>query len=123
MLIMTRYEEEVARLRHELESRGGASHLGAPSHSAQPPPSVGHGPSNLFGGIMAGAAGQGGPGLAPPPQEQPQNQNLPGHMPQGPPGLNPPPGPPQPSFGGYPPAPSANGMPYQFSEHWNDVSS
>lgn len=64
---MYRYEEEVTRLRHELESRGVPSHVGGPFHTAQlPPPSVGNGPSNLFGGITAGGAAPGGPGLAPP---------------------------------------------------------
>lgn len=106
--IAYRYEEENARLRRELEARGGPS---ASSHNPnQPPPSIGHGPANLFQGIMAGAAGQGGPGLAPPPQDQPpQGQGLPGHLQQGPPGLNPAPGPPQ-HFGGYgQPAPGVNG--------------
>lgn len=54
---------------------------------------------------MAGAGGQGGPGLAPPPQESQQPQGLPHGAPQGPPGLNPPPGPPQHPFGGYPAGP------------------
>ncbi|KAF2421256.1 WD40 repeat-like protein [Tothia fuscella] len=117
--IKAKYEEDVARLRHELEARGGPSqnsHLGVPPQSGPshpPPPSVGHGPSNLFGGIMAGTAAQGGPGLAPPPQDPPQAQGLPPHMAQGPPGLNnPPPGPPgPPSFGGYGGGPSTNGYP------------
>ncbi|KAF1983443.1 WD40 repeat-like protein [Aulographum hederae CBS 113979] len=108
-----KYEDDIARLRHEVEQRGGSGqppHTTGPSHGAPsqpPPPSIGHGPSNLFGGIMTGNAGQGGPGLAPPPQEPIQPQGLPPHMPQGPPGLNPPPGPPQPPPFGYPPA--ANG--------------
>lgn len=102
------------RLRHELEARGGPPIGGAsqtgPGHP--PPPSVGHGPNNLFGQIMTGGGGQGGPSLAPPPQEPIQPQGLPPHMPQGPPtGLNPasggPPGPPP--FGGYGGGPS-NGM-------------
>lgn len=58
---------------------------------------------------MAGSAAQGGPGLAPPPQEPQQPQGMPPHLgPQGPPGLNPAPGPPQ-HFGGYQPGPSVNG--------------
>jgi glucose repression regulatory protein TUP1 len=125
-----RYEEEIARLLRELEARGGApprpAGIGGPGPQApnvgpsQPAPSLGHGPSNLFGGIMAG--GQGGPGLAPPPQQS-QEQQHPGlqhQMPQPPP----PPalqGPPpqqqqqpqqQPPFqsGGYPgPAPNGYG--------------
>lgn len=110
-----KYEEDIARLRRELEARGGPS---ASSHGPNqpPPPSIGHGPANLFQGIMAGNAAQGGPGLAPPPQEQPpQGQGLPAHLQQGPPGLNPAPGPPQHApFGGYgQPAPGVNGYPPQ----------
>ncbi|EME42870.1 hypothetical protein DOTSEDRAFT_72346 [Dothistroma septosporum NZE10] len=106
----SKYEEEIARLRHELEQRGGPSGGG---HAAAPqpqPPAIGHGPANLFQGIMAG--GQGGPGLAPPPQEQQGQPGMPGHMQgQGPPGLNPPPGPPHNPFAyGQPQAgPSLNG--------------
>lgn len=60
---------------------------------------------------MAGGAGQGGPGLAPPPQEPAQPQGLPPHLSQGPPSLNAAPaGPPQPPpFGGYQPPPGPNG--------------
>ena len=105
-----RYDEEIQRLHRELEARGGnprPAGIGAPPQNAGPsqaPPSIGHGPSNLFGGIMAGG-GQGGPGLAPPPQSDqhgpPQHQ-----MPQPPPGLGGPP-PPQPfQSGGYPQGPS-----------------
>ncbi|TKX25480.1 transcriptional repressor [Elsinoe australis] len=109
-----KYEEDIARLRRELEARGGPS---ASSHGPNqpPPPSIGHGPANLFQGIMAGATAQGGPGLAPPPQEQPPpGQGLPAHL-QGPPALNPPPGPPQHApFGGYgQAAPGVNGYPPQ----------
>ena len=82
-----RYDEDIARLRHEIEARGGPpSHAGVgglPPHGgvSQPaPPAIGHGPSNLFGGIMANPPGQGNPGLVPPSQDQqPQQQ------PQGPP--------------------------------------
>jgi glucose repression regulatory protein TUP1 len=106
----SRYEDRIAQLEREVEARGGPSQN---SHgSSQPqPPQIGHGPSNLFGGIMAGSAAQGGPGLAPPPQEPQQPQGMPPHLgPQGPPGLNPAPGPPQ-HFGGYQPGgpPSVNG--------------
>lgn len=107
----SRYEEEIARLQRELEARGGPSQNSQHHGPSQPPPpSIGHGPSNLFGGIMAGN-NQGGPGLAPPPQEPQQPGGLPPHLggaPQGPPGLNPAPGPPQ-HFGGYGSAPSMNG--------------
>ncbi|KAF2866526.1 WD40-repeat-containing domain protein [Massariosphaeria phaeospora] len=108
--IKAKYEDDIARLQRELEARGGPSQNSQHHGPSQPPPpSIGHGPSNLFGGIMAGSASQGGPGLAPPPQEPQQPQALPPHMgPQGPPGLNPPPGPPQ-HFGGYQAGPSING--------------
>lgn len=101
-----RYEEELARLQRQLDAAGGPSHSSHVSGSqhggpSQPPPAIGHGQGTLFGGIMAGAGGQGGPGLAPPPQESQQPQGLPHGAPQGPPGLNPPPGPPQHPFGGY----------------------
>ncbi|KAL9108937.1 MAG: hypothetical protein Q9227_006333 [Pyrenula ochraceoflavens] len=76
------------------------------------PPSLGHGPSNLFSGIMANQ-GQGGPGLAPPPpqdQQQPTQHPLqppgPGPQPQGPPQ-----GQPQGSFPGYHASPAVNGYP------------
>ncbi|KAJ5204044.1 Transcriptional repressor rco-1 [Penicillium cinerascens] len=65
------YETEIRMLRHELESRGVqpvASHIAPAQHTGPQaqPPSLGHGPSNLFGGIMANQGGS-GPGLAPPP--------------------------------------------------------
>ncbi|KAF1346717.1 WD40-repeat-containing domain protein [Delphinella strobiligena] len=104
-----KYEDDIARLRRELEARGGPSQSSHNGPTQPPPPAIGHGPANLFQGIMAGAAAQGGPGLAPPPQEPPQGQGMPGHMAQGPPGLNAAPGPPA-HFGGYAqPAPSVNG--------------
>nr|POE65070.1 transcriptional repressor rco-1 [Quercus suber] len=107
-----KYEEQIARLQHELEQRGGSSQNphGAPPHPPAPP-AIGHGPANLFQGIMAGG-GQNGPGLAPPPQDQSGQPGMPGHLhPQGPPGLNAPPGPPQNPFGyGQPPqGPALNG--------------
>src|SRR5271170_5696614 len=96
MLIVcsNRYDEEIQRLHRELEARGGAppaSRIGGPPPHAgpaqAPPPSIGNGPSNLFGGIMAGHGGQGAPGLAPPPPQD-QQQGPPQHqMPQPPPGL------------------------------------
>lgn len=102
-------------LRHELESRGVqtiASHVGAPAQHAgpsqAPPPALGHGPSNLFGGIMANQGGS-APGLVPPP---PQDQQPPQHTLQQPAvaaqqGAPPPP---QSSFGGYQPGAAVNGM-------------
>ncbi|KAI9841971.1 MAG: general transcription repressor [Thelocarpon superellum] len=117
--IKQKYDEDVARLHRELEARGGPSqppHVGGMAHNAgpaqAPPPSIGHGPSNLFGGIMTGQQGQGGPGLAPPP---PQEQQPPGplhQMPQPPAAVQqqqgPPPAP-QPPYQGYQPAPAVNG--------------
>lgn len=117
-----RQSEEIQRLYHEVELRGGnprrlqpmgsSAQHGAASQ-APPPPSLGHGPSNLFGGIMQGG---GNGSLAPPPQQQQQQdgQGPPPHqMPQPPPpSLQGPQGPPPAPFqqtGGYPPAPASNG--------------
>ncbi|MCJ1258480.1 general transcription repressor [Lignoscripta atroalba] len=111
LAIKQRYDDEIARLRHELEARGGpSSHMGGLSQHAGPPqpqpPTIGHGQGTLFGGIMANP-GQGGPGLAPPSQDPQQQQGPPPHqMPQPQPG---PPQPQQPPFQGYPQAPSVNG--------------
>ncbi|RMD42541.1 hypothetical protein DV735_g2605, partial [Chaetothyriales sp. CBS 134920] len=75
------YENEIRALRHELELRGGIppqSHIsGPPPHGggpSQPPPALGHGQGGLFSGIMANQ-GQGGPGLAPPPDAPPPQQH------------------------------------------------
>ncbi|PBP22775.1 WD40 repeat-like protein [Diplocarpon rosae] len=105
------YDEEIKRLHRELESRGGNPRAlgGPPQNSASsqaPPPAIGHGPSNLFGGIMAGQGGQGAPGLAPPQQAEqhgPPQHQMP-QPPPGPPSLQGPPPPPQqaPFQGGYP---------------------
>ena len=109
-----RYEEELSRLRHELELRGGPpTHIGGggPSHggASHPPPNIGNG-QGLFGGIMANPPGAGGPGLAPLPQEQQtqqQQQGPPQHqIPQPPAGPQPPQ---QPPFSGYGQAP-VNGI-------------
>ncbi|KAG7008063.1 hypothetical protein G7Y79_00007g021880 [Physcia stellaris] len=101
-----RYEDDINRLRHELEARGGPpSHVsvsGLPPHggpSQNQPPSIGHGPSNLFGGIMANPPGQGNPGLVPLSQEQQQQGPPQNQMPQPPPGLH------QPPFQNYPGGP------------------
>ncbi|MCJ1472828.1 general transcription repressor [Lambiella insularis] len=107
--IKQRYDEEIARLRHELEARGGPpAHMGVLSHSGAPhpqPPNIGNGQPTLFGGIMANPPGQGGPALAPPSQDQHQ-QGPPQHqMPQPPPG----PQQPQQNFGGYQQPSLANG--------------
>lgn len=96
-------------LRHELESRGvqTVSHIASAAHATPQgqPPQVGHGPSNLFSGIMANQGGS-GPGLAPPP---PQDQQPPQHTLQQPAAAQP--GqPPQSSFGGYPPGAAVTGM-------------
>jgi glucose repression regulatory protein TUP1 len=99
-------------LRHELESRGvqTVSHIAPTAHTAPPgqPPQVGHGPSNLFSGIMANAnQGGSGPGLAPPP---PQDQQPPPHALQQPVAAAQPGQPLQSSFGGYPPGAAVTGM-------------
>ncbi|KAB8237847.1 WD40 repeat-like protein [Aspergillus alliaceus] len=80
------YEAEIRVLRHELESRGVqpvSSHIAGPAQHAgpsqAPPPALGHGPSNLFGGIMAN---QGGYAPPPPPTASPG----PGKRPRAPPG-------------------------------------
>ncbi|KAF6223446.1 hypothetical protein HO133_000289 [Letharia lupina] len=112
MQIKQRYDEDIARLRHEIEARGGPpSHVGVsglPPHGgvAQPaPPAIGHGPSNLFGGIMANPPGQGNPGLVPPSQDQQQQQGPPPHqMPQPQQGLQS-----GPYQGNYPQPPVVNG--------------
>ncbi|KAL8847209.1 MAG: hypothetical protein Q9221_007735 [Calogaya cf. arnoldii] len=108
--IKQRYEEDVARLRHELEARGGPpSHVnisGLPPHAgiSQPqPPAIGHGPSNLFGGIMANPPGQGAPGLVPPTQDQQQQQVPTPHQMGASQALQ------QGAFGGYPPSHGMNG--------------
>lgn len=89
---------------------------GPPIHagpSQAPPPALGHGPSNLFGGIMANQGG-GGPGLAPPPPPpQDQQQQPPQHSLQQPaPGAQQQQGPPQaqPSSFGYQPGAAVNGI-------------
>ena len=97
--IKQKYDDEIARLHRELESRGvqsQPSHVSGPPHSTghsqgPQPPVIGHGNGGLFGGIMAYGPGQ---GLAPP-QEQQQQQQLPYQMPQPPPTLTQQ-GPPQP---------------------------
>ncbi|KAL4766917.1 WD40-repeat-containing domain protein [Aspergillus nidulans var. acristatus] len=93
------YEAEIRMLRHELESRGVqpvASHVAVPAQhggpSQAPPPALGHGPSNLFGGIMANQGGS-GPGYQPgaavngygPPPPQTASPG-PGKRPRAPPG-------------------------------------
>ncbi|KAF9082441.1 proteinral transcription repressor [Mortierella sp. AD031] len=81
------WEEEVARLRQEVEQRGGAAQPPHPhQHSQPPPPNIGQGHSNLFGGIISG--GPGGPGLIAPPQMVDPSQQPPHgqqHPPQQPP--------------------------------------
>lgn len=107
------YEAEIRMLRHELDLRGGPpvqTHIGGPPQHAgpsqPPPPALGHGQGTLFSGIMANQ-GQGGPGLAPPPEQAPPPQQHPlappppGGQPQGP-------APPS-SFAGYQQGPTLNG--------------
>ncbi|KAI5803132.1 WD40-repeat-containing domain protein [Geopyxis carbonaria] len=108
-----KYEDEIQRLSRELEARGGAHVQQHPPNSAPPPapPSIGHGPRDLFGGIMSGG-GQGGPGLAPPQQQdvqQPQHQiPPPTALQQQQPPPNQPPQQPQPTPG-YPQSSFMNG--------------
>ena len=111
IMYLSRYDEELARLRHELEARGGPSaHMGGlpphagPSHPQ--PPNIGNGQGTLFGGIMANPPGQGGPGLAPPSQDQQQQGPPPHQMAQpqtGPQQAQ------QAQFGGYGQPPPVNG--------------
>lgn len=115
-LLCDRYEAEIRTLRLELESRGihiPQPHVGGPpTHagpSQAPPPALGHGPANLFGGIMTNPGG-GAPALAPPPPPQDQQQP-PQHALQQPgSGAQGPPQPQQGAFGGYQPASAVNGM-------------
>lgn len=99
------YETEIRMLRHELESRGvqPVSHIAPAAHTGPQgqPPQVGHGPSNLFSGIMANPGGS-GTGLVPPlTQDQPSIQHtLHQPVPAALPGAL---QPPQSSYGGYPP--------------------
>lgn len=120
LALKAKYDEEIARLHRELEARGGnprAAPIGGAQNSASRPPDIGHGPSNLFGGIMAGQGGQGAPGLAPPPQADqhgPPQHQMP--QPPPPPSLQGPPPQQQPPFqgGGYPgPAPNGYSQPPQ----------
>lgn len=109
------YEQEIRMLRHELELRGGGggppSHVGAPIQhggpSQPPPPALGHGGGSLFSGIMANH-GPGGPGLAPPPDQPPQQPPHP-LQPQGPHSQQQTGPAPPTSFPGYQPGPTLNG--------------
>ncbi|KAF9585935.1 general transcription repressor [Lunasporangiospora selenospora] len=83
-------EEEVLRLRREVEQRGGVVQMPHQmQHNQGPPPNIGHGHSNHFGGIISG--GPGGPGLVAPPQmgdpsqQQQQQQSLQPPQQHGPP--------------------------------------
>ncbi|AEO69533.1 uncharacterized protein THITE_2120070 [Thermothielavioides terrestris NRRL 8126] len=116
-----KYEEELAILRQQLESRGGPpgpmnpppQHVGPP----QPPPQIGNpGNNTVIGAILSG---HNQAGLAPPPHPQQQEQQQPPHMPPAPPGLQGPPPPPpppsqQPPFQQqYPQGPAQGGFPPQ----------
>ncbi|KAI9796819.1 MAG: general transcription repressor [Piccolia ochrophora] len=113
--IKQKYDDEIARLHRELDTRGGPPappQVGGPPHNAgpsqPPPPAIGHGPSNLFGGIMTNQGGQGGPGLAPP-QQEPQQPPVPHHMPQPPASVQQAPQAQQAPFSGYQQPPAVNG--------------
>ncbi|KAG0322376.1 general transcription repressor [Dissophora globulifera] len=75
------YEEEVVRLRSQVEQREGGLQPHHPHpHSQAPPPNIGQGHSNLFGSIISGVPG--GPGLIAPPQMiDPSQQQHPGQLP------------------------------------------
>ncbi|CAO3608301.1 unnamed protein product [Cunninghamella echinulata] len=138
--IKKHYEEEIARLRQQLDqaqSRNGGNHpmsnpnnsisssnpsnIPNPSHQAPPPPNIGPG-SNYFGGIMNAHGNQGPPGLIAPPQmnEPPSSSSHhPGYPPPGPPGPSGPSGPsgpPPPGYGSPVTAqstgPNTSGYPY-----------
>ncbi|KAK9368441.1 WD40-repeat-containing domain protein [Lipomyces kononenkoae] len=98
------YEEEITRLKRELETRG--PHVPAtlppapgapvpPPGSQVPPPSLGHSSSSVFQGIMSGQSGPTGPSLAPPQENMHQQQQPPQQQPQQPQQQPPPPPPPQ----------------------------
>ncbi|KAI8642050.1 WD40-repeat-containing domain protein [Parasitella parasitica] len=104
------YEDEIARLRQQIESRGGHPGIPLSGHPQQqphpqqqqqpphpqqqqqshqpPPPNIGPG-SNYFGGIMNAHGNQGPPGLVAPPQMAEQSPNGPQQVPP-------------PQHGGYP---------------------
>lgn len=71
-LTLARYEEEITRLRRELENRGGIPGAQSQNFAGPPPasenaprPNIGAGGSNIFGGLIAGKGGQSA-ALAPP---------------------------------------------------------
>ena len=108
LLTRSRYEKQIDNLTRELEMRGGPH--GAPHHPPQPqPPAIGHGPRDLFVGIMQGGGGQGQSSLAPPPQEPQQPQGMPPHLTQNS-GLSTGPQPPQ--HQPYPYPTGVNGTPH-----------
>ncbi|KAK9455287.1 WD40-repeat-containing domain protein [Dipodascopsis uninucleata] len=88
------YEEEIARLKRELEARGGHVPAALPpsqqsgpvpqSGQVPPPPSLSHSSNSVFSGIMSG---QPSSALAPPQQDssihQQSQQNAPGGQPPG----------------------------------------
>ncbi|KAI8983592.1 WD40-repeat-containing domain protein [Pilobolus umbonatus] len=101
------FEDEIARLRQQIEARGGHPNTSLTIHPQQPPqtqsqtpqppqtaqtpqklkqqptpPNIGPG-SNFFGGIMNNHGNQGPPGLVAPPQlvEQPPQQSTQGYPP------------------------------------------
>ncbi|RUS28680.1 hypothetical protein BC938DRAFT_481572 [Jimgerdemannia flammicorona] len=135
--IKKQYEEEIMHLRKQLEQArsghpptpgssssapSGSGHTSQGSHQQPLPPNLGHGPSNLFGGIINNSqGGPQGPGLIAPPQmvdpSQQQNQHS-GYPsgPGGPPGQPPnatgpggPPGTPYMNGSGAPPSSSQQG--------------
>lgn len=107
LLTRSRYEAEIRKLRMELQNHGIAipqSHIaGGPSHAAAaqgPPPTLGHGPNNAFGGIITNQGGAASLAPPPPPQDQAQTSQHPLQPPA--PGAQPPAQPQEAGYAGYP---------------------
>jgi glucose repression regulatory protein TUP1 len=87
---VSRYDRKVQDLQRELESVRGAGPIpppphGAPQHNGPPqpaPPTIGHGPRDLFGGIMAGNGAGGPSSLAAPPPMPETAQGMPPQLTQ-----------------------------------------
>lgn len=92
--IKQQYEDEILRLRREIEQRGGHPPGGSANNNHLPPPSIGHGPSSLFGNIVGAP-----PQLVDPAQTQQPQQ----HPSFPPPSSNNPSGPHHYHTGGGPP--------------------
>ncbi|KAJ9080183.1 transcription repressor [Entomophthora muscae] len=97
--IKQQYEEEIMRLRREIEQRGGHPPGGpGTGHPQHPPPNIGHGPSSLFGSIVGAPPQLIDPSQTQQPQQHPSfpppsSSNPTGshYLNGGPPGSQPPP--------------------------------